>query len=857
MQSLTIDQVIAWLNGHRCPATAVELCRELALCGEIPPGRLASLEHEAVAASDADGSNTDAALEQTVVDVLVAYKRQKGIAAVARAAEMALGQIPQAEGPVEKEPSVPAVSNQVLQGKPQQAEVELNKVLAVLAERLPTLVRVVDPMQKDVLIPLICAAATASVNKAERAAARLLLLTLYTRPNREHRVAVAEAWAKTMQHAPVSVRQNDIVPELFNLANAKTTERRILALKCIEYVAPFLGGGTALRKSICEGLLWPLCEDESRTVRCHVVQSLVGIWPIIPEDVSGDDSSSNSEDVSSGTEECLALYMELIMHLVLHDTSSSVQRHALQSLRGSLFSKRVPCRVLLVRIVPLLLSFIERELAATDCGDSLVQATPAPTNVAAAAVVVKKREVVEVAAAKNTLLLASLIADALRYACQVVADDEGLAPTVFDAYLHVVLPSAHTLVLTCREHDALDTSICAVASALAIMVPALQMPHWKCVRSLLEMFVDGREVPSGAVDVPCGSGWRRRELCFFFAFLTCVVGVKSNAVTDATGVLSAISDEAAALMRENVTGQRTVKEEVEAKMTRVAEFAPAADVDDASLRLEACASSLACLITCVEVSQGNAAAVSTVLWSLTESADEQQRMLAVALIVRLSGLPKDDQVRALYMWPPLLLLMNDSAYAVKEAAVKAAVTMVTFISTPLEQEKVLKAALATVEAAGCPSSLSVALLQHWSSLMREMPAEPRENFLYPQLSMMIGQLSEALDRREGKSGTTIAMVAGGGPIPGAGRKATEDTLQAVLAILAAIPHCAVVTPQLVKKYLLPGIQLLASVPSLPPSSRSQLLSIAKEYNTLLGSSKGLQSTSGLFGRMREELKKRF
>ncbi|RNF27109.1 uncharacterized protein Tco025E_00663 [Trypanosoma conorhini] len=903
MQGVTVEQVAAWLYEHRCPATLVELYSEWKTVHHEVHAPFLEL---AVACGPVDavpasaGDVTSVALDEAVVDVLVAYGKQRGRAALWGAVKQATAQFASSESPLvedegadflhHRSPSVPLASavaedqqssltgavkrgtgssQDVATGmlvpfhsRLQRAEEDLEKTLTVLSKGLPSLLSAVDPMRKDVLIPILGLAATLNRTKSSKAAARLQLLTLYTRPNREHRAAVAGAWAMTLRNVPSSVLEYDIVPELFNLVNARSTERHLLALECVMCVAPLLGTGQdALRKSICQGLLRPLSEDEARTVRCCVVQCVAELWPICPSET--EESATSHVTVS----DLLSCHVEIILRLGLHDTSGKVRRCALQSLRNHLLRPTcTPPLVALTRIVPLLLSCIERESAVLESGDT-------PMRKGASAIAVKSLDVVEGTVTENMLTLASLIEDALRHALDGAAgEDGGVAASVLDAYLRVVLPSAYALVLVSHEQDTLNTSICAVASALATVAPALRMDQWRQVRGSLEAFTThgGSIDDRGDSKVWRGAGWRQRQLCFLFTFLTRVAGGTEVTGTSPSVGVDGITKEASTWLRAMLLVEVVEEGRAEVHEARRgqrgeaggggrAEEMQSAVVpwSEASARLDASATCLAWFATHVNDGSGSAAAVASMLWSLAESPEERQRRLAVTLVERVSGLPKDDKVRETSIWPPLLLLMNDAVYEVKEAAMRAALSMVKFVSTPEAQEKVMVIVLAMVEAEGCSSRLGVAFLRHWCSLLREMPAEPRESFLYPQLSNMVNQLSGTMRRMETKPATfTVAGRRGSLP-PSEQRTLTEDALESVLAVLAAIPRCAVVTPQLVTKYLIPSIQLLGSLRSLPAQSRSQLLSITKEYTALLQSSKGARGKSSVFDRMRSELKKHF
>ncbi|EKF29054.1 hypothetical protein MOQ_007177 [Trypanosoma cruzi marinkellei] len=909
MQANAVEQVAMWLCENRCPTTLVELYHEWKTVHNEVHTRFLELAAACTSFDNVPGTaedNTGAALEGAVADMLVVYGKQRGEAALWRTVKKARKQLLSLDAapvgddegdsdlrlsPLTPMPTTVGEEKQTLltetlrhgigvissstshgdggggMGVPfqlqlQHLEEKLEQTIAVLSKGLPTLVSAVDPMRKDVLIPIIGLTATLHGTKANKAAARLQLLTLYTRPNREHRAAVAEAWAMTLRNVPSSVLEYDIVPELYNLANARSTEKHILALDCVMCLAPLLGVGYhALRKSICQGLLRPLSEDEARTVRWHVVRCIAELWPICASDMGEKNTSHDT------TTDSLLCYAELILRLGLHDSSGTVRRFALQSLRNDLLLPAcTPCPVVLTCILPLFLSFLERESAVMDCDER-------PIRKGSNATASKNVDVVEEAVARNTLILAGLIKDAIGNALKGTAGGNGGVETfVLDAYLHVVLPSAYAMVLVSQEQGTLQASICAVASALALVVTELRMGQWVQVRNSLEMFTaQGCVRDRSDSDVRRSVGWRERQLCFLFAFLTSVSGGKETAGKTPKADFSCIVNDATTWLHELLflevmeDGREEAHEPIWRKKGETGEVIHAEEAkgdgakrSEASARLDACANCLLWFATHVDEEGGNAAVVSSVLWSFANSNEERQRLLAIALVERMSGLPKDDRARETHIWPPLLFLISDTVYAVKEAAVKAALSMVKCLSTPAAHEKVMTAVFTTVEKEGCASRLGVAFLRHWCSLMHVMPAEPRESFLYPQLVTMIGQLTDTIRRIEGKATTVTALGRRGSqPPPTEEQKLIEDALESVLAVLAAIPRCAVVTPQLVNKYLIPSIRLLVSLKSLPASSRSQLLSITKEYTLLLESSKGLHGSPSVFDRIRSGWRKQF
>ncbi|KAG8348295.1 hypothetical protein ERJ75_001354100 [Trypanosoma vivax] len=925
MNITTVEQVAEWLGTHRCPMTAVELYHEWReVHHEICPSLLIASEQAATGMDFSEflsGEWTQETasnlVEEAIVNLLTTFKAQHGEPALMRVLRRVLRRDGSALLPGGEARGAPALASVCLPSvdmlssstdmgsaskrdvaeeqdvpfllqKAIKTEEELSRATALLTERLPVLVRVVDPLQKEALIPLIALCATIGSKKSARVSARLQLLTLYMRPSSDHRLVIAEAWAKTLQQAPLAVIQQEIVPELYNLANSKVSERRILALCCVEAVEPLINDDDiASRCSICQGLLWPLSEDESRTVRCHIVRCLTALWPKFPQEpVCAEAYNSGAMD------ECLNSFIELMLRLILHDMSTVVRRRALKSLRDLLQSPTsVPRLVAMKRVVPIMFSFIVKELSFVG-EESAFRGSSAP-NAATLAVAPEvskeagasreKGDVLNEIIARNTLTLASLVGDALRCPAESLmvegkADrvsnciDKSInssgsesrksdlhwspaTPLMLSVYLNEVMPSAHSLLRLSCEQDGLDIYICAVAASLTALVPTFSLSEWKRVRCSVQSFVTAQSDLSETEASVFNEEWLRRRLCFLYAFLASVAAFKHVEVENKSSHVRNIAGDAAKALREAIVafpcsqvgppcqeGDRLTMAHIEA-----------------NTQLSVCASCFACFIRGLGGAYRNgeaiSAAVLSVLCSLTESDGQRDRLLVIALVERISSMCMTDEIRTQYLWPPLALLMKDESYDVREAAVKAVLSMTTTTTTPSSQEEILLSVLQTVEKAGFLSQLSVAFLLHWSSLMRVMPAELREQLLYKHLISVVEELAHVM--RQG-GGCQEKIEPKGAVANTNACRNTHGVLQAVLVVLASIPRCAVVTPQPVRNYLIPCIQLLSSIPSLPEPCRLQLVSINREYKTMLSPSDVKPHDGGGFlERIRQVIKKRF
>ncbi|CBH18073.1 hypothetical protein, conserved [Trypanosoma brucei gambiense DAL972] len=898
MKVITHEQVAMWLRDHQCPMTSLELYYEWQdVHHELFPAPLVFADMDGCAAALTISAGTvnigmmNKLVEQSVVNMLLLYKRRCGAAAVAEAVKkvMLQSEVPDvsAESNVTSGGGSATSNTRVVEvedhGEAQlsrvaKAEEELSTVTSVLSEQLPTLVHAVDPLQKDCLIPLISLSATISSKKNDRVAARLLLLSLYLRPNAEHRSVVAGAWVRTLQHTPRTVMRHEVIPELYNLANARAAERRILALTCLESLVQLMGEqeeDIVFRQAICEGLLLPLSEDESKTVRYHVVRCLTALWPTCPSiDLVG--GVQCNDEVT----ECHSRFLELHARLMLHDTSATVRRRALRSMRESIIPNLKPRVMLLTHFIPLFLSLVNREvLARTNHGKPMPSGSHA-TDIVTSHTTANVLDATDESADRTITLLATLIGDALTHSREDVeerdvpcarsafAERSGGVPgkpvvsaAVINAYLDVVLPTTRSLLLDLHEHETLCSCACALASSLARMVSSFSTTDWRRAREMLLLIVAGRDgsdatgwedaAGAGAGNSTVSRETHKRCLCFFITFLTCVAGLQDKDAGANSADVRDIVNDATALMRDTIVTGKTEEEE---ERKRVVFHA------DARNRHDVCGSAFTYLMACTDEpgKTTGASAVLSALNSLAQSPDVPERVLALALVERVSALMEDDGAQMKYLWPAVHPLMYDKVFEVTEAAVKTAVSMVAFITKPEDQEEVLQKVLDTVKAEGYLSRLSVVFLLHWCSLMRIIAAEPREQILYNYLATVAQQLAKTLSptavvpaERSGVTGRcTVASVAGSMEI--------QEVLQAVLTVLAAIPHCAVVTPQLVRSYLIPSIRLLLAVTSLSESCRVQLNNITKEYEALLLSSgKKLHSEGGFFERIRNEIKRRF
>eukprot|EP00796_Vickermania_ingenoplastis_P006769 gene6769-4859_t len=222
---------------------------------------------------------------------------------------------------------------QRLEAQLSSAQQACSGVVASLATQLPGLVHAIDAAQRPLLLPLMRVLFEAGSTAPLRAAGCRTMLRLYRAPRYEHRLAVAEEWSRVIAacvaqqkahllHPPppptpsasaTPSLERELLPELFALVNASLPERRLLAVDCVVGMAPVLlatavrlattaeaatakahadanaGASVAAQRSVLlwvdqvraavfQGVLLPLSEDSSSTVRREVPRAISSLW---------------------------------------------------------------------------------------------------------------------------------------------------------------------------------------------------------------------------------------------------------------------------------------------------------------------------------------------------------------------------------------------------------------------------------------------------------------------------------------------------------------------------------------------------------------------------------------------------
>ncbi|KAI5691584.1 hypothetical protein MNV84_08308 [Leishmania braziliensis] len=287
-------------------------------------------------------------------------------------------------------------ANVQLRTRERELDGQVKQIVAIIAERLQTLTSSVDPMRKDILLPLLRTVAVLGSSGTVRAAARHMILTLYKRPMMEHRMAIVQEWLRVAQEASSRTLEQELIPELYTLVNAQVFERRLLALDCAAAVAPMLRRSPQVRYSLCQGLLRPLCEDDTSAVRRELPRCLSLLWGDattndttatmdpsasagavsrstveggLPSDTSAVHSAvtrTSADRLSGASTVSLSLtqktfFMELLVHLATDSSSRTVRQAAQTQLCEVLYPVFLRDGVLLTQFVPLLLTFIEME----------------------------------------------------------------------------------------------------------------------------------------------------------------------------------------------------------------------------------------------------------------------------------------------------------------------------------------------------------------------------------------------------------------------------------------------------------------------------------------------------------------
>ncbi|CBZ26387.1 conserved hypothetical protein [Leishmania mexicana MHOM/GT/2001/U1103] len=287
-------------------------------------------------------------------------------------------------------------SNAQLRTRERELDVQMKQTVAIIAERLQTLASSLDPMRKDILLPLLRTVAVLGSSGTVRAAARHMMLTLYKRPMMEHRMAIVQEWLRVAQEAPSRTLEQELIPELYTLVNAQAFERRLLALDCAAAVAPLLRHSPQVRYSLCQGLLRPLCEDDTSAVRRELPRCLSLLWgdattagttttmnspasagailrpsvggglPAETNTVHSSTAHTSVEGLPGAITASLSptqqtFFMELLVHLATDSNSRAVRQAAQTQLCEVLYPVFLRDGVLLTQFVPLLLTVMEME----------------------------------------------------------------------------------------------------------------------------------------------------------------------------------------------------------------------------------------------------------------------------------------------------------------------------------------------------------------------------------------------------------------------------------------------------------------------------------------------------------------
>lgn len=408
-RELTKSEVLRWLRDHHYTEAlkALEATDEAARTADAPA---------AEQLSDDERTDTSLSVEAelgcSVEEALSAYQQLAGDGGVyalldhwnplfldtycARKAEGGSGQ---ERCEVEKRMVELQESHNRLRLRERELDTQLKQTVTIIAERLQALATSIDPMRKDILLPLLRTVAMFGSFSSVRTAARHMILTLYKRPIVEHRLAIVQEWLRIARDVPARSLEQELIPELYSLVNAPVFERRLLALDCAAAVAPLLRQSPQVRYSLCQGLLRPLCEDDTAAVRRELPRCLSLLWGdarlegSASGQAAGDcnggsvhggvakasadaatatgsvPSASASSSAAAATTTATAslapsqqaFVMELLVHLATDSNSRSVRQAAQTQLCEVLYPVFLQDGVLLTQFVPLLLTVISME----------------------------------------------------------------------------------------------------------------------------------------------------------------------------------------------------------------------------------------------------------------------------------------------------------------------------------------------------------------------------------------------------------------------------------------------------------------------------------------------------------------
>ena len=227
--------------------------------------------------------------------------------------------------------------------------------------------------------------------------------------------------------------------------------------------------------------------------------------------------------------------------------------------------------------------------------------------------------------------------------------------------------------------------------------------------------------------------------------------------------------------------------------------------------------------------------VVNVLWRAVEHTSPFLRKLTVGLVLQCGGAGSEEAL-VRYFWPQLLVLINDKVEDVQHTAVRAAFSLsaMPVASSPATQEKMFSTLFAAVESTSVSSQMTMLYLSQWRDNMKSVPSEPRETYLYPQLTCMCRQVLEV----KGKEPTEVI----------------NRMLKLLLDVFWAISTCAVVSPQLVKSQLSPALKLLGK--DLEASSdKSSYQALLKDYAQIEHRLKPQVEPRSFFDKVKDEIKK--
>lgn len=704
-----------------------------------------------------------------------------------------------------------------LAGRLRKAENQVRDIVTLIREYLVVAVSAIEPIKKEALLPLLRTVAIMGESSTRRAAARQAILSLFRRPTSDQRATMTSEWLRVAQAAPRRSLEQEIIPELYGLVNARVSERRLLALDCGTAVAELIMDSAKVRHALYEGLLRPLSEDESSVVRRKIPVCLAALWRNSLSLTEDDDRLLSPAPVS-------AFPMELIIRLALDAFSYQVRRAAETHLREVIFPKCLQEGILLTRMVPLLLTFLGMEVREMKKGNVSPPSSGATGSSDTRMQVGKQSPTLAVSGFaltySNVTMLVKLCCDALRCVrhrlTHLQEDGPPLAHKaatvdVEQAYMQVLIPTAIMQLvpflnpqLYASSQSSIVGPLTSLGVELATLVPRLSVAGREGVltriRSLLlsmpthPVAEAPPQGPSTAADFTASNPMETPGLLFFgLTILVPLAGLREW--TDSN--------------RESTFASQSV-------LQALAVHSPALLTDT---RLQVYSHCLARLAEVAASGNGQlSAGILAVLQAGVESPQVTLRLHTVNVISGVCDLLSKEGGDVVSMCQPLVALVHDTDKSVKEMAVTALLTIAMHLRESTAQEKVLQPAICAMEAAGCASELTSVVLHHWEVLLPKMPAEHREAFLYPHLKTLMEKLSSQLAHRVAKhlrhsTDSTPRATTSSSTLnekEQEERRRWEHVMFTLQSLLMAILRCAVVTPTLVTKYLLPGARYLGS-----------------------------------------------